>query len=119
MLLSCLAIVAYATRFFVATPRDEHFARYIVPLRLHIAGGMGALLAGPWQFSQRLRARAESASLAWPILFARSRARLDRGLRLSPGIERRPRHTFGIRNSGRVVVCDRSASLPHSAPGKH
>jgi uncharacterized membrane protein len=27
-------------------------------LRLHIAGGMGALLAGPWQFSQKLRARA-------------------------------------------------------------
>ena len=35
-----------------------HFSRYIFPLRLHIAGGMGALLAGPWQFSEKLRARA-------------------------------------------------------------
>jgi uncharacterized membrane protein len=58
MLLSCLGIVVYATRFFLATPSDEHFSRYLLPLRLHIAGGMGALLAGPWQFSQKLRARA-------------------------------------------------------------
>ena len=58
MLLSCLAIVVYATRFFLATPSDQHFSRYILPLRLHIAGSMGALLAGPWQFSQELRARA-------------------------------------------------------------
>ena len=57
-LLSCLAVVAYGTLFFVRVPPDAHFARYIVPLRLHIAGGIGALLAGPWQFSARLRARA-------------------------------------------------------------
>ncbi len=57
MVLSCVGVVGYATRFFLATPRDEHFSRYILPLRLHIAGGMGALLAGPWQFSQRLRQR--------------------------------------------------------------
>lgn len=50
MLLSSLGIVVYATRFFLATPSDEHFSRYLLPLRLHIAGGMDALLAGPWQF---------------------------------------------------------------------
>ena len=57
-LLSCLGVVAYATQFFVRIPPDDHFSRYILPLRLHIAGGMGALVAGPWQFSERLRARA-------------------------------------------------------------
>jgi uncharacterized membrane protein len=58
MLLSSAAIVAYGASYFVAIPRNEHFARYILPLRLHIAGGMGALLVGPWQFSGKLRARA-------------------------------------------------------------
>jgi uncharacterized membrane protein len=58
MLLSSVAIAIYGTRYFVATPKDQHFSRYIFPLRLHIAGGIGALLAGPWQFSQKLRARA-------------------------------------------------------------
>jgi uncharacterized membrane protein len=58
MLLSCVAIAVYATRYFLGPPDDNHFSRYIVPLRLHIAGGMGALLAGPWQFYERLRARA-------------------------------------------------------------
>lgn len=60
MLLSCISIVAYATRFFLGRPPDEHFSRYILPLRLHIAGGIGALLAGPWQFSRKLRSRALS-----------------------------------------------------------
>lgn len=60
MLLSCIGIVAYSTRYFLRAPGDPHFARYIFPLRLHIAGGIGALLAGPWQFSPRLRARALS-----------------------------------------------------------
>jgi len=58
MVFFCVSVVAYATRYFLRTPDDDHFSRYIVPLRLHIAGGMGALLAGPWQFSERLRARA-------------------------------------------------------------
>ncbi len=58
MWLFSLAIAGYGTTYFLALPNNQHFARYIVPLRLHIAGGMGALLAGPWQFSQRLRARA-------------------------------------------------------------
>jgi uncharacterized membrane protein len=58
MLLSCLVVVLYSTTYFLSTPGDKHFSRYILPLRLHIAGGMGALLAGPWQFSDKLRARA-------------------------------------------------------------
>jgi len=58
MLLSCVGVVAYATRYFLGLPADEHFSRYILPLRLHIAGGMGALLAGPWQFSEKLRTQA-------------------------------------------------------------
>jgi uncharacterized membrane protein len=58
MLLFSAAIAVYGTTYFIKTPNDEHFARYILPLRLHIAGGIGALLAGPWQFSQKLRARA-------------------------------------------------------------
>jgi len=58
MLFSSVAIVVYGARYFIARPGDQHFSRYILPLRLHIAGGMGALLAGPWQFSQKLRARA-------------------------------------------------------------
>ena len=58
MMFCSTAIVLYGTRYFLTLPPDRHFARYIVPLRLHIAGGMGALLTGPWQFSQRLRARA-------------------------------------------------------------
>ena len=58
MLFSCILIAVYATRFFIFPPREGHFARYLFPLRLHIAGGMGALLVGPWQFSQKLRNRA-------------------------------------------------------------
>jgi uncharacterized membrane protein len=58
MLVSCVAVSIYSTTYFLSTPTDGHFSRYILPLRLHIAGGMGALLAGPWQFSERLRERA-------------------------------------------------------------
>ena len=58
MLLFSALIALYGTTYFLHLPGDRHFARYIFPLRLHIAGGIGALLAGPWQFSQRLRARA-------------------------------------------------------------
>jgi uncharacterized membrane protein len=57
MALSCFGVFLYATQYFVQTPADDHFARYLVALRVHIAGGMGAMLAGPWQFSARLRAR--------------------------------------------------------------
>jgi uncharacterized membrane protein len=55
---SCLCFLSGLWGFFLGKPSDEHFARYIVPLRFHIAGGMGALLAGPWQFSEGLRNRA-------------------------------------------------------------
>jgi uncharacterized membrane protein len=58
MLVFSAAIAVYGATYFIHIPNDEHFARYILPLRLHIAGGIGALLAGPWQFSQELRARA-------------------------------------------------------------
>lgn len=58
MLLSCMGVAVYATRYFLSTPDDAHFSRYILPLRLHIAGGIGALLTGPWQFSRKLRGRA-------------------------------------------------------------
>jgi uncharacterized membrane protein len=58
MLVLSVVVVAYGVTYFVAIPGDKHFARYILPLRLHIAGGMGALLVGPWQFSEKLRARA-------------------------------------------------------------
>jgi uncharacterized membrane protein len=60
MLLQAVGVAVYATRYFIVSPTDDHFSRHIIPLRLHIAGGMGALLAGPWQFSQTLRARALS-----------------------------------------------------------
>jgi uncharacterized membrane protein len=58
MLVFSAAIAIYGVTYFLAKPGDLHFARYIFPLRLHIAGGIGALLAGPWQFSRKLRARA-------------------------------------------------------------
>lgn len=58
MLLSCIGVSVYSTRYFVTSPSDPHFAQYILPLRLHVAGGIGALLVGPWQFSRRLRSRA-------------------------------------------------------------
>ena len=58
MLLSCMGVVVYATSYFLRRPGNAHFARYIALLRLHIAGGIGALLLGPWQFYEKLRARA-------------------------------------------------------------
>ena len=57
MLLLCAGIAVYASTYFFYTPGDAHFSRYIHLLRVHIAGGIGALLAGPWQFSQKLRTR--------------------------------------------------------------
>ena len=60
MSVSSIGVAVYATRYFLIPPSDDHFSRYLLPLRLHIAGGVGALLAGPWQFSERLRTRALS-----------------------------------------------------------
>ncbi len=58
MLILSAGVAVYASSYFFYTPGDPHFSRYIQLLRLHIAGGIGALLLGPWQFSQRLRTRA-------------------------------------------------------------
>jgi uncharacterized membrane protein len=58
MLITSLAVVVYGTRYFIFPTTDHHFSLYLFPLRFHIAGGMGALLAGPWQFSEKLRAHA-------------------------------------------------------------
>src|SRR5579871_300667 len=58
MLITSVAIAVYATRYFILTTSDPHFARYLLPLRFHVAGGIGALLAGPWQFSEKVRLRA-------------------------------------------------------------
>jgi uncharacterized membrane protein len=57
MLIGSVAVAVYATRYFILPTTDKHFARYLMPLRCHVAGGIGALLAGPWQFSERLRTR--------------------------------------------------------------
>ena len=54
---SGVLIALYATRYFLRPVHNEHFARYLLPLRFHVAGGIGALLAGPWQFSETLRRR--------------------------------------------------------------
>lgn len=58
MVASCIGVAGYSLQFFVLTPHDDHFALHLPLLRLHIIGGMGAILTGPWQFSPRLRARA-------------------------------------------------------------
>ena len=91
-------VVVYRTQYCVATPRDAHFSRYILPLRLHIAGGMGALLAGPWQFSQKLRARTEPAPLARPHLFSGGRARLDCRLRRGRSVKHNAMIVYPLEN---------------------
>ena len=58
MLVNSVAVAVYGARYFLFKTHDPHFARYLEPLRLHIAGGIGAILLGPWQFSEKLRARA-------------------------------------------------------------
>src|ERR1051326_7396274 len=58
MLVLSAMIAVYAAHYFLGRPDDAHFSRYLLPLRLHIDGGIGALLACPWQFSEKLRARA-------------------------------------------------------------
>jgi uncharacterized membrane protein len=55
MLTQAAGVAAYATYVFL--PGTAHSSGYILALRVHIAGGVGALLTGPWQFSDRLRAR--------------------------------------------------------------
>ena len=47
LLLFSVAVAVYGISYFLATPEDRHFARYILPLRLHIAGEWGHCLRGP------------------------------------------------------------------------
>ncbi len=56
MTLLSLAMIVYATSYWFK-PLKGHFAGHPRLLMLHIAGGTGALLAGPWQFVGALRAR--------------------------------------------------------------
>jgi hypothetical protein len=53
-LLLCVAMVAGASHYFFHRPAGHFGERYGL-LVAHIAGGTGALLTGPWQFSRRLR----------------------------------------------------------------
>ncbi len=57
MTLSSFGIAIYGLVYIFIIPPNQHFAPHIVLLRFHIAGGVGALLSGPFQFSQRLRTR--------------------------------------------------------------
>lgn len=44
MLLSCIGVSVYATRYFLWRPSDDHSSRYLLALRLRIAGGIDAPL---------------------------------------------------------------------------
>jgi hypothetical protein len=120
MLVASAAIAAYGTTYFIRMPGNEHFARYIFPLRLHIAGGIGALLAGPWQFSEKLRARALNLH-RWLGRFyllevaLGSIAGFAMALVSEQGL---PTHLgFGI--LANIMVRHRSAGVPAGAPRKH
>jgi len=116
MLVLSLGVVGYATRVFLGKPSDEHFARYIVPLRFHIAGGVGALLAGPWQFSERAsESSAGVAPLDWTFLLAVRHPRLNCGIRYGDGINGGPADPSWIWHTGRSLVCHCSAGLPERA----
>jgi hypothetical protein len=116
MLVLSLGVVGYATRVFLGKPSDEHFARYIVPLRFHIAGGMGALLAGPWQFSEGLRNRALEFH-RWIGRFYLLSVTLGSiaGFVMGDGFNGWPSHPSRIWHTGRSLVCHCSAGLPERA----
>jgi len=48
MLFLSVGVAVYASTYFFYTPGDATFSRYIQLLRLHIAGGIGALLRTAW-----------------------------------------------------------------------
>src|SRR4029077_3992445 len=100
-------------------PGDDHFSRYIVPLRLHIAGGAGALLAGPWQFCEKLRGRFQPAPLVGALVLVGSRAWSNRRVRDGCGFRARTTHSPWLRNVGRIVVFHWPASLSDGAARKH
>jgi hypothetical protein len=120
MLLSSVAIGAYSTRYFLGLPGDEHFSRYILPLRLHIAGGIGALLTGPWQFSEKLRARALNLH-RWLGRFylLGSCCWVSRGFRYGNCFRAGLGYSPGLRNAGRSVVFYGPASVPDGASRTH
>ncbi|HTS13876.1 MAG TPA: DUF2306 domain-containing protein [Candidatus Limnocylindrales bacterium] len=57
MTLASAAIAVYASQYFFHRP-EGHFGEHFRLLLGHVSGGSIALLFGPWQFSDRLRARA-------------------------------------------------------------
>ena len=113
MLLSCVGVSVYSTKYFLWTPRDGHFSGYVLPLRLHIAGGMGALLAGPWQFSKNLRARALNLH-RWLGRFYLMEVALGSiaGFTMATVSEEGLAHSPRVRRPGHFVVFYRIASLP-------
>jgi hypothetical protein len=113
---SCLCFLSGLWGFFLGKPSDEHFARYIVPLRFHIAGGMGALLAGPWQFSEGLRNRALEFH-RWIGRFYLLSVTLGSiaGFVMGDGFNGGPSHPSRIWHTGRSLVCHCSAGLPERA----
>lgn len=118
-MLSCIGVAMYATHYFLIPPNDDHFSRYLLPLRLHIAGGMGALLAGPWQFSDKLRTRAQLSSLAGAFLLAGSGPRIHCGLCYGHGFRTGPAHALGVRHARLFVVFHGPRSLPHGSAWEH
>jgi Predicted membrane protein (DUF2306) len=120
MLLSCIGVAVYATRYFLIPPNEDHFSRYLLPLRLHIAGGMGALPAGPWQFSEKLRTRALNWH-RWLGRFYLLEVALGSiaGLVMAMVSEQGPAHALGVRHVGLIVVFRRPRSLPHGSARKH
>jgi uncharacterized membrane protein len=54
--LLCALVVVFASQYYFHRP-SGHFGERYALLLTHIVGGSVALLAGPWQFSRRLRRR--------------------------------------------------------------
>jgi uncharacterized membrane protein len=54
--LLCAGVVGVAAQYYLHRP-SGHFGEHYALLLTHITGGSVALLAGPWQFSRRLRRR--------------------------------------------------------------
>ena len=54
--LLCASVVVFASQYYFHRP-SGHFGEHYALLLTHIIGGSVALLAGPWQFSRRLRKR--------------------------------------------------------------
>ena len=63
MVLLALVVAVTSLRYFFASPETyfeqqrETYEANLAFLRLHVGGGLVALLLGPWQFVARLRER--------------------------------------------------------------